>query len=160
MTILSVISFLRHTVWYTYRVKLKSRPTNMFSSQKIHFFLVFQESSPSISPLLTHNFKGPPISLGPSDPLSQKLPNGRNFGNVTQKVGLKSGFTELFYSGTLPWNILQKSKWLGFWTLLSWTYFLWRQSYNNFDEKIKLTVGKSQKNLIFRQWLDFPNNQG
>jgi hypothetical protein len=88
----------------------------MFSSQKIHFFLVFQESCPSISPLLTHNFKGPSSSLGPSDPLSQKLPTGRNFGNVTQKVGLKSGFTNFFYCGALPCDILPKkvSKYLGF----------------------------------------------
>jgi hypothetical protein len=92
----SVCYFFLATYCMIYRIKLKSRPTNMFSSQKIHFFLVFQESCPSISPLLTLNFKGPSSSLGPSDPLSQKLLNGRNFGNVTQKVGLKSGFTIFF----------------------------------------------------------------
>jgi hypothetical protein len=68
----------------------------MFSSQKIHFFLVFQESSPSISPLLTHNFKGPSSSLGPADPLSQKLPAGRNFGRVTAKSVIKIRFYEIF----------------------------------------------------------------
>jgi hypothetical protein len=60
--------------------------------------------------LLTHNFNGPSSSLGPSDPLSQKLLNGRNFGNVTQKVGLKSGFTIFFTAGPYHEDIFQKKK--------------------------------------------------
>ena len=130
----------------------------MFSSQKIHFFLVFQESSPFVfspsDPQLQRSF----LLSGAVWSSFAKVAKWPKFRQCNSKSGIKIRLYDIFYCGTLPWGHFSEkkdSKCLGFWTLLSWTYFLWRQSYNNIDEKIKLTVGKDQKNLIFRQWLDF-----